>query len=140
MKKLRKILPEAIILGISYLVILVVTIVSMCLNEWSTTANGMPVCDRWMFFPTTIFIVFTMRQVGFFIQSRGRVGIDMPVFSILKFVAVFVVEAIIDLILDPVANVFYEGDFAYLILVVLFFIFLLTSFSVEMIAWKRLKK
>ena len=140
MKIFRKILPETIILSISYLTILVVTIISMFLNEWSTTANGMPVCDRWLFFPTLIFIILTLRQVGILIQSRGRVGIDMPTFSIMKFIAVFVTEAIIDLILSPVTDVFYEGDLTYLVLVILFFIFLLTSFSVEMISWKRLKK
>ena len=140
MKNLRRIVPETVMMCLFYLIILIAMIVSVSLDAWGTAGNGLAIPDRWLWVPATIFMVASLCQMIFFLVRKGNAGYGQVVFTILKFLAVFAVEGIIDLALDPVWYFTFQEDRVYFAMVIIFLAALILAAAAEIFGNLRLKK
>ena len=140
MKNLRKILPEIILLGLSYLMILISAIVSLMIGGWTTSGAGFKVPDLWLSVPAALFFAVSLCQMIIFLIRKGSVGYGQIVFTILKFLVVFAVEGTIDLALDPVWYFTFQEDKIYFAMVIIFLAALILAAVAEIFGNLRLKK
>lgn len=140
MKNLRKIVPETVMMCLSYLIILVAMIVSVSLDAWTTTGSGLAIPDRWLWVPTIIFIVLSLCQTIVFFVRKGKAGYEQVALSAVKLLVVFAVEVIIDLGLDPMWESVAQGDSVYFAMVIVFLVALFAAISAEIFGNFRLRK
>ncbi len=140
MKNLRKILPETVVMCLSYLIILIAMIVSVSLDAWATTGGGFKVPDRWLYVPTVFFFVLSLCQAIIFLVRKGKAGYGQATLSIIKLLVVFAVECIIDLCLDPVWSIVSQTDSTYLTMVIIFLVALMIAVISEIFGNLRLRK
>lgn len=140
MKNLRKIVPETVIMGLSYLVILIAMIVAVSLSGWATAGSGLSIPNCWLWVPAVLFIVLSLCQAIVFFARKGKAGYEQVALSAVKLLVVFAVEYIIDFGWNSVWESVTQGDSVYFAMVIVFLVALFAAVGAEIFGNFRLRK
>lgn len=102
--KLRSKIALKVILSLLYVLLIVITIISIAQSGFAHSANGMKIPDTWLYIPLGVFLIVTVIQALLFHMAKEKYGIPGLCLSLIKLISVYLVD---------LYNDYYVFNFAY---------------------------
>lgn len=126
------------VLSLLYVLLIVITIISIVRNGFAYTASGVKIPDTWLYVPLGVFLLITIIQALCFHIVKEKYGISGLCLSFIKLIAVYLVDLRNDYYLfifgHSIDGVWFHNEKIWnMILVVLFLCVTLTVAIIEII-------